>query len=82
MRLLQASAHDMYRSKGILSFAGQGDIKFIFQGVHEQMTFGPSLTAWAPGEKHINKMVFIGRNLDRDALQRGFTACLAAAVPA
>ena len=33
---------------------------------------------WAPGEKRVNRLVFIGRNLDREALNRSFTACLVA----
>ena len=37
MNLLQEQARDLYRSKGVLSFAGQGDTKFVFQGVHEQV---------------------------------------------
>jgi G3E family GTPase len=76
MRLLQASARDIYRSKGVLCFAGQGTAKFIFQGVHEQIHFGPSSAHWADGEKRVNKMVFIGRKLDRAALEEGFRACL------
>merc|ERR1712167_485666 len=38
--LLQTRAADLYRSKGVLSFAGQGDQKFVFQGVHEQIDLG------------------------------------------
>lgn len=76
MRLLQTSARDLYRSKGVMCFAGQGDAKFVFQGVHEQIHFGPSQSVWAPGEPKINRMVFIGRKLDRAALESGFRACL------
>jgi G3E family GTPase len=78
MRLLQANARDIYRSKGVLCFAGQGDAKFVFQGVHEQIHFGPSNATWAPDEPRINKMVFIGRKLDREALESGFRGCLVA----
>lgn len=31
MRLLQTNARDIYRSKGVLCFEGQGDTKFVFQ---------------------------------------------------
>ena len=31
--LLQTRAADLYRSKGVLSFAGQGDQKFVFGGL-------------------------------------------------
>ena len=45
----------------------QGNTKFVFQGVHEQINFGPSSVEWAEGEKRMNRMVFIGRNLNRKA---------------
>ncbi len=32
--------------------------------------------AWGPDEKRINKLVFIGRNLDETALRKGFKGCL------
>lgn len=31
---------------------------------------------WEPNEKRVNKIVFIGRNLDREGLTRSFEACL------
>ena len=49
----------------------------MFQGVHEQINFGPSNVEWGPDEKVVNKMVFIGRNLNRKELEEGFRACLA-----
>ena len=59
--LLQAKAADLYRTKGVLAFANQGDAKFVFQGVHEQINFGPSDKPWGPDEKRLSKMVFIGK---------------------
>lgn len=76
--LLQAKSADIYRSKGVLSFEGQGDTKFVFQGVHENINFGPASTPWAPDEPRISLMVFIGRDLNRDELRAGLTDCLAA----
>jgi G3E family GTPase len=32
---------------------------------------------WQPGEARTNTLIFIGRNLDRAALNAGFHACLA-----
>lgn len=32
---------------------------------------------WAPGQKRTNRIVFIGRNLDREQLNSSFRACLA-----
>ena len=76
MDLLRERAADLYRTKGLLSFHGQGDTKFVFQGVHEQINFGPSKTPWAADEERINKFVFIGKNLNRDELTKGLMECL------
>lgn len=76
MDLLRERAADIYRSKGVLSFHGQGSTKFIFQGVHEQINFGPSKEPWKEGEERINKFVFIGKNLDRENLTKGLMECL------
>jgi len=76
MDLLKERAADLYRTKGLLSFHGQGDTKFVFQGVHEQINFGPSSKPWASDETRINKFVFIGKNLNRDELTKGLMECL------
>jgi len=34
---------------------------------------------WRPGEPRTNRLVFIGRHLDRAALHSGFAACLTGA---
>jgi len=60
----------------VLSFAGQGDQKFVFQGVHEQIDFGPAQTKWQPGETRVSKIVFIGRNLDRTFLTEKINECV------
>lgn len=31
---------------------------------------------WQAGEKRVNKLVFIGKNLDREELTAAFKACL------
>jgi G3E family GTPase len=62
--LLQTKVEDLYRSKGVVSMSGD-DTKFVFQGVHEQIDFGASNSKWVEGEPRTNKLVFIGRNLDR-----------------
>jgi len=76
MDLLKERAADLYRTKGVLSFQGQGTTKFVFQGVHEQINFGPAQVPWVEGEKRMNKFVFIGKNLDRDELTKGLMECL------
>mmetsp|Transcript_8430 Transcript_8430/g.19535 ORF Transcript_8430/g.19535 Transcript_8430/m.19535 type:complete len:345 (+) Transcript_8430:60-1094(+) len=76
MDLLRERAADLYRTKGLLSFHGQGDTKFVFQGVHEQINFGPAKEPWKPDEKRVNKFVFIGKGLDRAELTKGLMECL------
>jgi len=61
MDLLKQRAADLYRMKGVLSFHGQGKNKFVFQGVHEQINFGPAKEPWKDGEERLNKFVFIGK---------------------
>lgn len=46
-----------------------------FQGVHSMLDGCPGKT-WSPDEQRINKLVFIGRNLDETALRKGFKGCL------
>ncbi|KAG7373552.1 cobalamin synthesis protein P47K [Nitzschia inconspicua] len=76
MDLLRERAADIYRSKGLLSFHGQGDTKFVFQGVHEQINFGPAKDPWKAGEPKVNKFVFIGKGLNRAELTKGLMDCL------
>ena len=59
--------------KGVLSFHDSEE-RFVFQGVH--MLFdGRMDRPWREGERS-NSLIFIGRNLNREALQAGFSACL------
>lgn len=76
MDLLRERASDLYRTKGVLSFHGQGATKFVFQGVHDQINFGPANNPWGEDEKRINKFVFIGKKLDRKELTEGLMECL------
>ena len=76
MDLLRERAADLYRTKGLLSFHGQGDTKFVFQGVHEQINFGPANDPWNPDEPRVNKFVFIGKNLNREELTKSLMECL------
>lgn len=84
-KLLQERGADIFRSKGILSFEGSDD-KHVFQGVHMLMAFSSSADGvgrpWGPGEKRLNRLVFIGRNLDRQELNASFRACMAVAAVA
>ncbi|KAL3130126.1 hypothetical protein ABBQ38_008440 [Trebouxia sp. C0009 RCD-2024] len=78
--LLSEQGVDLFRSKGILAIEGSDD-KYFFQGVHMLLSFGCSSEGmgkpWAAEEKRTNKLIFIGRNLDKDELNNNFRACLA-----
>jgi len=67
----------LYRTKGVVCLAGEGDTKFIFQGVHDQIQFTPAKEPWGEHECRTSKVVFIGRNLDREFLEEGFAKCAA-----
>jgi len=73
--LLKVKAVDMYRTKGVLAFADQGDTKFVFQGVHDNINFGPAPCDWKPDERRYSKMVFIGRNLEYESLKESLVNC-------
>jgi G3E family GTPase len=72
--LLRTQGQDIFRMKGVLSIKGSAE-RFVFQGVHMLFDGRPD-RAWGD-EPRTNKLIFIGRNLDRDALTAGFNACLA-----
>jgi G3E family GTPase len=74
--LLRNKGVDIFRSKGIVAIAGM-DERYVFQGVH-MLLDGQADRPWRNGEARTNRLVFIGRNLDRDELERNFRACLAA----
>merc|ERR1712216_259194 len=71
---LMTKGADIYRMKGVLSIAHAQE-KFIYQAVH--MIFnGDFDDPWGPDEKRQNKLVFIGKNLDHEALKAEFKKCL------
>jgi G3E family GTPase len=74
--LLMNKGDDIYRSKGILSVAHAAE-KFVFQGVHTICILDFVEELWSEGEARETKLVFIGKNLDKEALTAGFSACLA-----
>jgi len=44
---------------------GYGNKKFVFQGVHETICYGPAEHPWKEDEEPVNQIVFIGKGLDR-----------------
>jgi G3E family GTPase len=72
--LLKAKGEDIFRLKGILEFASEPN-RVVLQAVHRLMDLRTA-DSWG-GRKRESRLVFIGRNLDKDALDRGLRACLA-----
>ncbi|MCG9128826.1 GTP-binding protein [Candidatus Poribacteria bacterium] len=72
--LLQTKGPDIFRMKGILSIKGEVN-RFVFQGVHMLFDGRPD-RPWGD-EQRYNSLIFIGRNLDRTELTKGFESCLA-----
>ena len=73
-RLLRIRGDDVYRLKGILRVAGD-DRRYVLQGVHRLIDIQPGVP-WG-GERPSSKIVFIGRGLDRPALEALLDACRA-----
>ena len=72
--LLREKGVDIFRSKGILAIEGL-DERYVFQGVH-MLLDGQADRPWRSDEERTNKLVFIGRNLDRAELEASFRRCL------
>ena len=71
--LLIMEGMDVFRAKGILN-ANNSDKRYIFQSVY--MLFeGRFEDAWNNRPKE-NKMVFIGRNLNKERLEKGIQSCI------
>jgi G3E family GTPase len=73
--LLQVKGPDLLRTKGILAYCND-DRRFAFQAVH-MIADGDFIGPWKEGDARRSKIVFIGRNLNRPQLRRGFEACQA-----
>jgi len=79
-KMLRENGVDLFRSKGVLNVAGS-DARHIFQGVHMLMGISSSADGigrpWGEGERRTNRLVFIGRKLNREEIMASFKACVA-----
>jgi G3E family GTPase len=71
-KLVRERGVDLFRTKGILHFAGR-DQRYVLQGVH-MLVDGRADRPWGD-EPRTSELVFIGRNLDREALEAGWASC-------
>ena len=76
-KITQMEGPNILRLKGIIAF-DQDDERYVVQGVH-MIIEGNHQRAWKDGEKHETRLVFIGRELDREKLEASFKACEASA---
>jgi G3E family GTPase len=73
--LTQREGPNILRCKGIVAFPDEPK-RFVFQGVH-MILDGDLQGAWKDGEARQSRVVFIGRDLDEDAIREGFLSCAA-----
>ena len=73
--LVQKEGPDILRCKGIIALKNEPR-RFVFQGVH-MILDGDLQREWKDDEPRESRLVFIGRNLDREKLERTFAACAA-----
>ena len=71
--LLQAEGQNLLRTKGILSYSNEPR-RFAFQAVH-MIADGDFISEWKDGDPRVSRIVFIGRNLNRPRMRRGFEGC-------
>lgn len=70
---LQVHGPDVFRMKGIVGVKGE-KVRYVFQGVHMLFTGEPG-KPWGD-EDPVNRMVFIGRNLDEQYIRSSLIECL------
>jgi G3E family GTPase len=71
--LTQVQGADILRCKGIIAFPNEPK-RFVFQGVH-MILDGDFQQNWQLEEHRRSRLVFIGRNLDGEAIRKGFEQC-------
>ncbi len=72
-KITQIDGPDILRLKGIIAFDDDPD-RYVIQGIH-MIVEGDHQRAWREDEKRESRLVFIGRKLDEEKLQRTFKAC-------
>jgi len=72
-KLLREKGPDIYRMKGVLAIKDIPN-SYVFQAVH--MVMDATQGSLWPDEKRINKLIFIGKELNREEIEKGFFSCL------
>ncbi|WP_099865478.1 CobW family GTP-binding protein [Pararhizobium haloflavum] len=74
-KITQIDGPNILRLKGIIAFKDD-EQRYVVQGIH-MLVEGDHQRDWKEGEKRESRIVFIGRDLDREKLERTFLACQA-----
>lgn len=72
-KITQTDGPDILRLKGIMAFPDDEE-RYVVQGIH-MIVEGDHQRPWKEDEPRKSRIVFIGRNLDREKLERTFAAC-------
>lgn len=73
--LVREKGEDLLRYKGILYIKGE-EYRIVFQGLHMLFSGRPD-RKWNENEKKQSELVFIGKDLDKEDLERQFKNCVA-----
>ena len=77
-KLMREDGENLFRYKGVLAVKGVQE-KYVFQGVHMLFAgdFSREIGLWKDNEARECRFVFIGRDLDHEALKQGLMDCRA-----
>ena len=77
-KLMREDGENLFRYKGVLAVKGVQE-KYVFQGVHMLFAgdFSREIGLWKDNEVRECRFVFIGRDLDHEALKQGLMDCRA-----
>ncbi len=77
-KVSQIDGPNILRLKGILAFKDDPE-RYVLQGIH-MILEGDHQRKWRADEPRESRLVFIGRELDREKLERTFAACAVGSV--
>lgn len=73
--LVQEKGEDLLRYKGVLYIKGMKE-RIVFQGLHMLFSGRPD-RRWKESERKITELVFIGKDLNKEELEKQFKNCIA-----
>ncbi|MDR7247073.1 CobW family GTP-binding protein [Priestia megaterium] len=73
--LVQEKGEDLLRYKGVLYIKGMKE-RIVFQGLHMLFSGKPD-RRWKESERKITELVFIGKDLNKEELEKQFKNCIA-----